>query len=100
MERLTSRSRDGPAMPDAKPMAPNITGTSTGALTAPATGQVTLDPYAPTTGAGVLNMTLDMSGSTQYGSTFALRDVRQDGYAAGKLSEISVAEAMVTANWR
>lgn len=63
-----------------------------GTLVSPASGQITMDPFTPATGAGVLNMTLDMSGSTQYGSTFALRDVRQDGYAAGKLSEISVAE--------
>ncbi len=64
----------------------------TGALIAPASGQIALDPYTPSTGAGVLNMTLDLSGSTQYGSTFALRNVNQDGYGSGKLSEISVAE--------
>ncbi|GAB3504971.1 flagellar hook protein FlgE [Pseudoxanthomonas daejeonensis] len=65
---------------------------STGTLLTPANGQVVMDPYTPGTGAGVLNMTLDLSGSTQYGGSFALRDVHQDGYAAGKLSEISVAE--------
>ncbi|MCR6687125.1 flagellar hook protein FlgE [Pseudoxanthomonas sp.] len=64
----------------------------TGALQTPATGEIALDPYAPTTGAGTLNMTLNLSGSTQYGSEFALRSVNQDGYAAGKLSEISVSE--------
>ena len=61
-----------------------------GALTSPATGQITLDPYTPSTGAGVLNMSLDISGSTQYGESFALRDTRQDGYASGKLNEISI----------
>ncbi|KAF1685581.1 flagellar basal-body rod protein FlgF [Pseudoxanthomonas broegbernensis] len=63
-----------------------------GALVLPADGQVAMDPYTPTTGAGVLNLTLDVTGSTQYGSTFALRDVHQDGYASGRLSEISVSE--------
>ena len=63
---------------------------NSGALTNPANGQITLDPFTPSTGAGVLNLTLDVSGSTQYGEKFALRDTRQDGYAAGKLTEISV----------
>jgi hypothetical protein len=35
-------------------------------------------------------MTLDISGSTQYGEKFALRNTQQDGYAAGKLNEITV----------
>jgi len=61
-----------------------------GALTSPADGKITLDPYTPSTGAGVLSMSLDVSGSTQYGESFALRDTRQDGYASGKLNEISI----------
>ncbi|WP_374013931.1 flagellar hook protein FlgE [Pseudoxanthomonas koreensis] len=64
----------------------------TGTLVSPPDGQVALDPYTPATGAGVLDMTLNLTGSTQYGSSFALRGVNQDGYAAGKLSEISVSE--------
>ncbi|HYG05670.1 MAG TPA: flagellar hook protein FlgE [Stenotrophomonas sp.] len=61
-----------------------------GALTTPANGVIAMDPYTPSTGAGVLNMSLDVSGSTQYGESFALRDTRQDGYASGKLNEISI----------
>ena len=68
---------------------------NTGALTSPADGQITLDPYTPTTGAGVLAMTLDISGSTQYGESFALRNTAQDGYSAGKLDEISVSDTGV-----
>ena len=71
-----------------------------GALLAPANGRVTLDPYTPSTGAGVLSLDLDLTGSTQYGEKFALRDVRQDGYAAGKLNEISIsAEGVVFARY-
>lgn len=40
-------------------------------------------------------MTLDVSGSTQYGEKFALRNTQQDGYAAGKLNEITVSETGV-----
>jgi flagellar hook protein FlgE len=63
---------------------------NSGALLNPTNGQITLDPFTPATGAGVLNLTLDVSGSTQYGEKFALRDTRQDGYASGKLTEISI----------
>ncbi|WP_282296650.1 flagellar hook protein FlgE [Stenotrophomonas sp. PS02289] len=63
-----------------------------GALTQPANGQIVMDPFTPTTGAGTLSMTLDVSGSTQYGEKFALRNTQQDGYAAGKLNEITVSE--------
>ncbi|HEY1034904.1 MAG TPA: flagellar hook protein FlgE [Pseudoxanthomonas sp.] len=66
-----------------------------GALTAPANGQVALAPFTPSTGAGVLNMTLDISGTTQYGEQFAKRIQNQDGYATGKLNEFSVSETGV-----
>ncbi len=62
----------------------------TGALTSPTNGLIALDPFTPSTGAGVLSMSLDVNGSTQYGESFALRDTRQDGYASGKLNEISI----------
>ncbi|MCD7100247.1 flagellar hook protein FlgE [Stenotrophomonas sp. MMGLT7] len=63
----------------------------TGALTVPAApGIIALGDFTPSTGAGVLSMSLDISGSTQYGESFALRDTRQDGYASGKLNEISI----------
>ncbi|PJJ99313.1 flagellar hook protein FlgE [Lysobacteraceae bacterium NML91-0213] len=61
-----------------------------GALVAPADGRIALDPFTPSTGAGVLELDLDLTGSTQYGERFQLRDTRQDGYAAGKLNEISI----------
>ena len=54
--------------------------------------QIALDAYTPSTGAGVLNLTLDVSGSTQYGEQFAMRNISQDGYASGKLNEISIGD--------
>ncbi len=69
-----------------------LTFNNAGALTQPANGQIVMDPFTPTTGAGTLSMTLDVSGSTQYGEKFALRNTQQDGYAAGKLNEITVSE--------
>ena len=61
-------------------------------LTPPPPGLIALDPFTPTNGAGVVNLSLDVTGSTQYGEKFAMRDVRQDGYASGKLNEISISE--------
>jgi len=61
-----------------------------GELTAPADGKVVLGDFAPNTGAEVMPLTLDIKGSTQYGEAFALREVRKNGYASGKLNEISV----------
>ena len=71
-----------------------------GALLAPADGRIALDPVTPSTGAGVLQLGLDLTGSTQYGERFQLRDTRQDGYAAGKLNEISIsADGVVFARY-
>ncbi|TQU11480.1 flagellar hook-basal body complex protein, partial [Xanthomonas perforans] len=44
-----------------------------GALTTPANGIIAMDPFTPSTGAGVLNMQLNVTGSTQYGDAVALR---------------------------
>ncbi|WP_447730329.1 flagellar hook protein FlgE [Pseudoxanthomonas suwonensis] len=65
---------------------------SNGALVAPANGVIAMDPYTPGTGAGVLELSLDITGSTQYGNSFALRSVNQDGFASGKLTTIDVSE--------
>lgn len=71
-----------------------------GALLAPTDGRIALDPFTPSNGAGVLELSLDLSGSTQYGESFQLRDTRQDGYAAGKLNEVSIsAEGVVFARY-
>lgn len=63
-----------------------------GALRQPADGRIVLDGFVPATGAGQLDLTLEVAGSTQYGEKFALRNAQQDGHAAGKLNEISVSE--------
>src|SRR5690606_13038807 len=63
-----------------------------GTLVAPADGRIAMEPHDPGTGAGTLELSLDVSGSTQYGNSFALRSINQDGFASGKLSAIDVAE--------
>jgi flagellar hook protein FlgE len=72
----------------------------TGALLTPATGQVTIPPYTPTSGAAVLNITLDLSASSQYGSSFSVSELRQDGYAVGQLTGIETSpEGVVYARY-
>jgi flagellar hook protein FlgE len=38
------------------------------------------------------NVTLDFDGSTQFGSAFGVNELRQDGFASGKLTGFSIAE--------
>lgn len=53
-------------------------------------------PYAltvpVTTGAAAMSVSVDMAGSTQFGSTFGVNALEQDGYGAGKLTGFSVGQ--------
>lgn len=62
---------------------------SSGALITPANGQVTLPGFSPAAGAATMNITLDMSKSTQFGSQFGVSALSQNGYATGQLTGIS-----------
>jgi flagellar hook protein FlgE len=74
-------------------------GTNLGALTFDASGNI-LTPTAPVNmtltstnpNIGAFTVTLDVSGATQYGTTFAISDLTQDGYTAGTLTGISISE--------
>jgi flagellar hook protein FlgE len=61
-----------------------------GALTTPASGQVTYPAYTPATGAAPLNLTFNLRSSTQYGSTFGVNSVTQDGFTTGRLIGIDI----------
>jgi len=67
-----------------------LTYSASGALTSPAGGQVNFGSYTPTTGANPMNITFDFSKSSQYGNSFGVTSVSQDGYTTGQLSGISV----------
>lgn len=41
---------------------------------------------------GVFGATLDVKGATQYGTSFAISDLTQDGYTAGTLTGVSINE--------
>lgn len=63
---------------------------NTGALTAPAGGQITFPAYTPATGAAAMNMTFDFGRSTQYGASFNVSAVTQNGYTTGRLIGIDI----------
>lgn len=62
----------------------------TGGLTAPAGGQVAYPAYTPATGAAPMNLTFDFGASTQYGGSFAVNSVIQDGFTTGRLIGIDI----------
>lgn len=72
--------------------AQTLTYGSDGALATPANGQITLSSitFPPPSGAAPLNMTLDISASTQYGNSWNVNQLRQDGYTTGRLAGIAV----------
>lgn len=71
-----------------------------GALVTPADGQLTLPGFTPSGGAAELNLTLDIGTTTQYGDTFSIGSLSQDGYATGQLSGIEVtSEGVVQARY-
>ena len=73
---------------DAVGTATTINYSETGNLTTPANGQIALPGYDPGTGAEDLEITLDLSSSTQYGETFSVSELAQDGFTTGRLTGI------------
>lgn len=73
---------------------------NTGALVEPAGGLVAMADYDPGNGAAPLSMSLDITGSAQYGADFTIRNITQNGYTAGKLDEIVIGvEGVVEARY-
>ena len=68
---------------------------SSGALTTPANGQITFPGYTPATGAAQMNMTFDFSNTTQYGGSFGVTAVQQNGYTTGQLTGINISSSGV-----
>jgi flagellar hook protein FlgE len=77
---------DGTAVGGAQPLQYS----DTGVLTSPSPGQIALPAYTPATGAADMAITLDLGASTQYGESFSLAALTQDGYTTGRLTGIDV----------
>jgi flagellar hook protein FlgE len=69
---------------------PTLTYDSNGAITPPTAGAVSFSGYTPADGANPLTVSLDFSKSTQYGGSFGVTAITQNGYATGQLSTVSI----------
>ncbi|HTP39372.1 MAG TPA: flagellar hook protein FlgE [Steroidobacteraceae bacterium] len=67
-----------------------LTYSSGGVLTSPTGGGVDFGNYTPSTGANDMDIGFNFASSTQYGSTFSVNSITQDGYTTGTLTGISV----------
>jgi flagellar hook protein FlgE len=56
------------------------------------TGPMTVTLTSTNPNIGTFDVTLDISKATQYGTSFAISDLTQDGYTAGTLTGISISE--------
>ncbi len=65
-----------------------LTFDASGALTSPPA--VPAAPYDPGNGAAPINLTLDLAGTTQYGTSFAVNNLSQDGYTSGRLAGVDI----------
>jgi flagellar hook protein FlgE len=87
---------DGVAAGAAQP----LSFTTTGALATPAGGTLTFPPLSVSPGADPLTVSLDLSRATQFGNSYAVSTINQDGYPTGTLSNIDVsAEGVVQAKF-
>ncbi|HXF08710.1 MAG TPA: flagellar hook protein FlgE [Candidatus Acidoferrales bacterium] len=77
---------DGTAVGTPQP----VTFNPDGSLATPIGGSAAYGTFTPTNGADPLNLTIDFSGSTQYGGSFSTNRLTQDGYASGQLSGIDI----------
>lgn len=72
---------------------------NSGDLTSPS-APISYGAYTPATGAAALNISFDLSSSTQYGNAFSTTAITQDGYTTGQLTGITVdASGVVQANF-
>jgi len=79
---------------DGNPVGPGqpITFNADGSLATPTNGQLVLPAYNTTNGSNPVTLTVDLTKSTQYGDTFSVNSLSQDGYATGRLSGIEVTQ--------
>jgi flagellar hook protein FlgE len=67
-----------------------LTFNSAGTLTTPANGNLTFGGFTPTDGAAAMSMTFNFGDTTQYGTSFGVNSITQNGYTTGQLSTVSV----------
>ncbi|MBT2326195.1 flagellar hook protein FlgE [Variovorax paradoxus] len=61
-----------------------------GKLLTPAGGTIALPAMTFPNGSAPLNITVDLSGTTQFGNANAINELKQDGYTSGSLTAFSI----------
>ncbi len=61
-----------------------------GQIVTPAGGLITLPPYTPANGAADITMELNLGRTTQFGGSYAVNSLSQDGFTAGRLTGIEI----------
>jgi flagellar hook protein FlgE len=100
-------TNDGTGTYSSTTSATTFTASSLTSTTTPATGTATAGgvgkfsiAMTPTDGATASTITLDMTGTTQYGGASGVNDLAQDGYASGTLSNFSIgSDGTITGNY-
>ncbi|MBN4073756.1 flagellar hook protein FlgE [bacterium AH-315-E07] len=87
---------DGNEVTPTAPGTGAITFNTDGTILTPANGEIAYDPIAVAGGAGTLNLTLDYAGTgsqtTQFGTSFSVNSLDQDGFPPGTLSGIDIGD--------
>ena len=69
---------------------PTLTFNSAGTLTTPANGNIAFGGFTPADGATAMNMTFNFGDTTQFGTSFGVNSITQNGFTTGQLSTVSV----------
>jgi len=68
----------------------SLTFSSSGAVTAPVGGGLTFGGFTPPDGANPMSLAFNFNSSTQYGGSFGVTALTQNGYATGQLSTVAI----------
>lgn len=87
---------NGTQLTETAPATGVLTFNDNGTLATPANGEVPFDAFAIGGGAATLNLTLDYTGvgspTTQFGASFAVNSLDQNGFPPGALSGIDIGD--------
>jgi flagellar hook protein FlgE len=70
--------------------AQTLTFSNAGAVTVPAGGALAFNGFTPPDGAQVMNTSFNFGATTQYGGSFGVTSITQNGYATGQLSTVAI----------
>lgn len=77
-----------------------LTFNTNGTIQSPSNGVVPVTTFSASGGAAPISMSLNFSAATQFGTSFAVNNLTQDGYASGRMSGINVdTTGVVSANF-